>query len=265
MFAICLGKIGYIIGMDFRRTLACSIVAIACIFAGFVAGAPNPYAACKFSDCYAPPWYTAFKRPDGMLVLTGIATLIVIAYQSRETARAAKAAQDNIGLIISKERARLRIDLEDLILAPDPEFADCYVIKFKVSIFGTTPAFIVDTKCVAYEAPLELISEENLFYGVMFPLRSLPAVIPANSGPIQEYSIFYSPRDGNSEAIMAEIMADRLFVGIRGFIIYRDVFEGEHETRFRYMWKYSEFQPIPGIKSWGNWQKCGKEQENKET
>jgi hypothetical protein len=64
---------------------------------------------------------------------------------------------------------------------------------------------------------------------------------------------------------MEDIEADRLFVGIRGFMIYKDVFDRERETRFRYVWKYRDKGNIPGLKRWGIWQKCGKEEENKET
>lgn len=107
--------------MGFRRVLASIVFVLACFFAGFVTGAPNEYSPCKNahtanqtsiglaakteesstknaddSDCDPPHWYAAFKRPDGMLVLVGIATFIVIAWQAWETRRAAQDMQRSV-------------------------------------------------------------------------------------------------------------------------------------------------------------------------
>jgi hypothetical protein len=157
-----------------------------------------------------PHWYSAFKRPEWLSLIATFIGIGVICWQSWETKRAAeateisaKAAQDNIALLISKERARLRVDLEHLDLSLQD--GGVYEVRFKVSIFGTTPAFITDTRCVAYDIPLQLIDEEDLFEGVMFPLHSLPAVVPPGSEPIQEFAIFHFESDGRSDEIMAKL------------------------------------------------------------
>lgn len=230
----------------------------------------NSSDASNETNCHPPQWYAALKRPEWLQLIAAVIGIFVIGWQSWETRRAAKAteisakaAKDNIDLLISKERARLRVNLEELDLSP--QVNGVYEVKFTVSIFGTTPAFIIDTKCVAFETPLEYIANEEMGEAVMFPLNFVPAVIPTGSEPIQEFAIFHFASDGNSDAIMAEIEADRLFVEIRGFIIYKDVFDRERETRFRYVWKYRDKGLIPGLKRWGSWEKCGKEEENKET
>jgi len=114
----------YSIAVDFRRTIACLIVVLGVFFAGFVAGSPDYNGDCRKpksaeqalvtsssqtpntpthnaneADCYSPKWYATFKRPDGMLVVVGIITFIIIGWQSLETKHAAKAAADSVEAI----------------------------------------------------------------------------------------------------------------------------------------------------------------------
>jgi hypothetical protein len=170
---------------------------------------------------------------------------------------AANAAKDNIELLISKERARLVVDLDDLELSPH---RGIYEVRFKVSILGTTPAFIVDTKCAAYVVPEEWVAHEETSDRIMLALRSIPSTIPINSQPIEEFAILFLANEENSTAIIAEVEARRLFVGIRGVIVYKDVFDRERKTPFRYVWRPSLISGIGG-----EWMKCGTPEENKAT
>jgi hypothetical protein len=265
--------------MEVRRTIACLIVLAAIFFAGFVSGAPNEDAGCKDShateeapispsqqtkdtpanstksaNCYTPKWYTAFKRPDGMLVVVGILTFLVIAWQSVATARSAKAAQDGIELMINKERARLTIDIQDLDLTPQ---GGPYFVNVKVSILGITPAFIVDSKCAAYIVPKQFLTDPETMDRAMLPLYTLPSVIPPNSPPIECYTLL-SFDDG--EGMIEEVRLQRLFVGIRGNIIYKDVFDRTRRTSFRYACDYHQ---IPGLGA--GWVQCGAPEENEAT
>ncbi len=56
-----------------------------------------------------------------------------------------------------------------------------------------------------------------------------------------------------------------MFIVIRGFIKYRDVFDHGREANFRYVWRYSLFSPKDGSERFGSWEKCGPEEQNKET
>ena len=96
----------------------------------------------------------------------------------------------------------------------------------------------------------------------MFPLHSVPKVIPPDSPPINEFALLSFGTQG-VDAIISEIKNNRFFVGIRGFIKYKDVFDRERETRFRYVWKYSMYEA--SLSDFGNWEKCGQEDENRET
>lgn len=203
----------------------------------------------------SPHWYAS---PEWILAIIGILTLFGIWYQAYETKEAAKAAKDNIDLLIKKERARLKLQPKPLSLTPiDDDGA--YVINFVVNILGTTAASIIETSCVAYETPENLINEPEFGSGVMFPLHDFPNIIPPNSAPLEPYAFLFLRED----PILSEIKSGRLFVGVRGFIKYQDVFDQNHMIRFRYVWKWaSGFGKLANL---GDWQKCGTEDENKET
>jgi hypothetical protein len=68
--------------------------------------------------------------------------------------------------------------------------------------------------------------------------------------------------EGSTDNLLVpEIKASRMFVGVRGFIKYRDVFDTDRETSFRYVWKYPSADEIGD----GSWEKCGAKEENQET
>jgi hypothetical protein len=258
--------------------LACSVILVLSAFAWFVPcrtdqcastyaaadpqgqlAAPLPNNPCACADKSSDPnetthWYTS---PEWWLVIVAAPTLVLVWYQSRETARSARAAEDGIKLMIDKERARLTLDLDDLDLSPKD---GAYEVKLKVSIFGTTPAFILGTKCAAFIGPKELMDDPEASDRAMHPFYSFPSVIPPGSNPTDAFAfIGFATEDGIDFEIQAVKQQD-LFVGIRGFIAYRDVFDRERRTSFRYFCEYSE---IPGLAR--GWVKCGQPEENQAT
>jgi hypothetical protein len=244
-----------------------------------------------------PHWYAS---PEWILVIVGSFTFIVIGWQAWETRRAAEASRDaavatqasaeavrtqvgvmerqtkatedaaiaakegaeaaskNIEMFISKERARLKIGLKPLDLNKE---AVAYTVDFTVDNYGSSAANVIETGCVTYALPLQLVGEPDVCDAVMFPMHSIPSIIPPNKPPLEQYAFLFI-----QEVMVNEVVSDRMFVGIRGFIKYRDMFDRERETRFRYVWKYHAFMPTPtGAARWGSWEKCGSEEENKET
>jgi hypothetical protein len=67
--------------------------------------------------------------------------------------KSAEAARDSIELVINKERARLRIEMERpwLEVGSDhvPEYPE---VRYRVEIYGATPAFVDDHEATAYIA-----------------------------------------------------------------------------------------------------------------
>jgi hypothetical protein len=217
---------------------------------------PNNTCACTYQDSSqekTPHWYAS---SEWWLVIVAIPTLILIWYQARETARSAKAAQDGIELMMSKERARLRIEMEDLDLVPTD---GAYEVKFKVRISGPTPAFIVDTKCAAFIGPKQIMADEETADRLMRPLYSFPSVIEPGRDVDAYAFLGFVVEDGMDLEIQA-VKNGELFVGMRGIITYTDVFERKRSTAFRYFCDYSE---IPGLAN--GWTKCGQPDENQAT
>jgi hypothetical protein len=151
--------------------------------------------------------------------------------------------------------------MKPLVFPPNPD--SFYSVNFKVSIHGPTDAFITESSCAAYFYPWEVINRPDLADLAMFPIHPLPAVIPANSPPVDCYA-FLSIGNAPYNVIVAEIKAKKLFVGIRGFIKYKDVFGKDRETAFRYLWQYTDL--IYGLgEEFGDWTKRGNPEENRET
>jgi len=185
---------------------------------------------------------------------------------ARDNAIAAKdgadAANKNIEMFISKERAKLRVDLKKLSLTPRP--LSVYTVDFTVSIYGTTTAYITETGCSASFLPLEHIGSPETGAAAVSSLSLLPKAISPNTPSIDQYTIFHLGSQ-NTEAVISEIKNDKLFVEIRGFIKYKDVFDRDRETRFRYVWKFSSFVPITMGERYGSWEICGSAEDNRET
>jgi hypothetical protein len=179
-----------------------------------------------------------------------------------DTAEAAKfsaaAADKNLEMIISKERARIRVKPKELNLSPKP--LPIYGVDFTVSISGASAAFIIDAQCCAYSSPKEQIGVGYDAFTLQFEILD---VISPNIAPINCSTIFlFGIPDAADE--IPEIKADRLFVELRGFIKYKDVFDRERETRFRYVWKFSPYAPMDGER-FGYWEECGEEADNAKT
>jgi len=167
--------------------------------------------------------------------------------------KSADAAKENIELYISKERARLRVDIKPLVLPPKPDPA--YTVDFAVSVCGPTAAFITENLCVAYVFPWAVVDNPELGEAIMLPIHTLPMAISANSPPLDCYA-FLTLNSREEQFFISEVKARRFFAGIRGFIKYKDVFDREHETHFRYVWKYSEH-----VEDYGEWVKNGSPEE----
>jgi hypothetical protein len=247
------------------------------------------------------------NNPEWALVGVGILTLFVIGWQAVATARAAKASQraaeatqastaaieqqvrimdrqtvatekaaeaandsaiaanKNIEMFISKERAKLRVDLKKLSL--EPKSLSVYTVDFAISIHGTTTAYITETGCTAHFLPAEQIGSPETGVGVISSLSSLPKAISPNTPPIEQFAIFHLGGTQGAEAIVSEIKSDKLFVEIRGFIKYKDVFDRDREIRFRYVWKFTRFLWSLGKtgERYGSWEICGSPEDNMET
>jgi hypothetical protein len=189
---------------------------------------------------------------------------LIAAEATVDNAKAAKKVAEtsakNIELYIGKERARLRIELKPLVFPAKPEYS--HSVDFTVSIHGPSDAFITESLCTAYYFPPQVIAQPDLAVSVMMPINPLPSVITANSPPVDCYA-FLGFNDASYKVIVDEIKAKNFIVGIRGFIKYKDVFGGERETAFRYVWQYTDVMYGLG-EQYGGWVQQNPD-ENRET
>lgn len=219
-------------------------------------------------------WDKTYIVLTGILVLIGAITLIALWYQARETARAAraaevsaKAAEANIELVISKERARLRVHHpSDLAIFPDPkpeEFNPSNAILYRIENLGPTKAFIVDYRILAMRTEAAEISldSDDVVYG-----RRLPSVFAADCEMLFTSSL--NPPEVLSERevrrIIDDIVNGRSFVHFNGFIKYRDIFGNDRKTTFSLRWQTVVVGEDGASLTPGAWVKTGKEADNEE-
>jgi hypothetical protein len=178
----------------------------------------------------------------------------------------AEAANKNIEMFISKERARIRVDL--LPFSITDMVGETHLINFVITMHGSTAAFITDSGVSAYFLPKDAINVEGVSDAVMFPISNLPSTISPGSPPINTYSFLFIDKDDYA-LIISEIESGRMVIGMRGFIKYWDVFDKPQETAFRYAWSL-EGGPLGALGvinklSDGEWVRSGPPEDNRET
>ena len=164
--------------------------------------------------------------------------------------------QAGIEAIISKERARIRIEVGDLrLVAPGRPQYELDEIPFKVFCDGATPAFILDkTATVNITDSIEPPDRLHL------PISGLPSVFhPSPNGMEYTAHVYEDMDDAKRDAIRQ----GKLFAHFYGEIKYKDVFDRTRETRFRYLWKVTDIQNSDGS-SFAYWTKHGKDKDNSE-
>jgi len=145
--------------------------------------------------------------------------------------KSADAAKDSVEMFISKERARLRIDmidnfdpLSDTILGTEVSS-----VPYRVRLHGPTDAFIVDAGISAYLADSR-DARPPLVAPMPIP-RVLTVAVRDFTGSIPIF-----PHAKLKEKEVEDVAWGRRFLCFAGFIKYRDVFDRDRETRCRYFW-----------------------------
>lgn len=174
----------------------------------------------------------------------------------RDTASAASssaaAAKESVDLIASKERARLRIELQPFYLnfnGPSPA-------SFTIEHVGSTDAFVLNSRAAIYVSPSR---EPDPSVGAGKPLP-IPNVISVKNPTVVAQDVLHP----FSEEEIDSIRQLKSFVHFTGFIRYKDVFDGEHVTRFNRVWSIAKMNNI-GQEPFTYWEHCGSAEENIET
>jgi hypothetical protein len=163
----------------------------------------------------------------------------------------AEAAKQMLGLIINKERARLRVIHQLEFLAT--------TVEYSVRLYGSTEAQIIDSGAEAYVHNSPDLPSTSF----MLPMTNLPQVLtPENR--LFTAPTFIFPNLKLTRADVDSLNERKSFLYFRGFIRYKDVFDRERETKFQYLWTVSD---IPGLdgKPYSYWNTVGGEDHNVET
>lgn len=184
------------------------------------------------------------------------------AIATREAAEAAAknadAAAKNIEMFVSRERARLTIEMKPLTLKPQ---SGSYDVEFAIVLHGSTEAFISESACAAYFVFPKVTEDPESGKSILLPIMKLPKIMSPTNRNIESLTVWQWKPDRD---VISEIRGNKMHVGFRGWIKYKDVFDRERITKFRYTWKY--FETVLGqVLDFGNWEASGTPDENMET
>jgi hypothetical protein len=230
-----------------------------------------------------------------ILALVGFVTLLVVVYQSKETAKAAKAAadsvremhkqakilerqteateiaaraaSDNIALLINKDRARVLVESVELKFmsneqrnGPFPKPGDA--IEWKVLCHGTSPAHILTARRAVVVRKWDGPQTEA---GGLFPMSVSGLLRPDDKGVDQ-----WVPIDSEVEEALETFNNPesrfRFALDFTSIIKYRDVFQkqGNWTAISRHTWMVTLDKETGGILSWSKYDHTDTEKEDPE-
>ncbi len=207
-------------------------------------------------------WDIAAVIATYLLVILGGVGVSVAIRQTRATADAAKAARDNIGHTVKKERAIIQVEAMD-IPAPPPRnlpLPPYDIVAYKIFNHGLTAAKIKYAYAVVdiSETNQSCSGESSTFSNANFGLNRGSFFSPTSDG-VTRYAVSEVDFDWN------DINDRRKFVHFYGQVRYRDLFsEEDHETGFHYAW-WIDSQRLADGGTFGRWIECGGEKENYQT
>jgi hypothetical protein len=179
-------------------------------------------------------------------------------YQTTHLKNSVDAARANVDIVINKERARIRV--EPGPLEWNSHVGSIYAINYKVFNYGYTRAFIERA-----QAEITVNKHKN---PPEKPEHSWPMGLPQAVEPNIDglaNNAFFIPPTLTAQQIES-IREHKLFVHFWGAVQYKDVFyvrgQSLRETRFTYIWVYSDFPTPPGEQKHGFWMKNGTEGQN---
>jgi hypothetical protein len=196
-----------------------------------------------------PQWY---HSPEWWLVIVAGFTGLFICWQSWESRRAAKAARDNIEILINKERARIDVIPDVVSIDTSDEYLPVFDLKYRIVCTGTTPAIILDSRVAAEISSIRERSEPERWVQIPLPAANVvPGTTDMRADLVGEAQYF-------SEALEEQIESGRLFVNYWGYVKYRDIFlKGEVFWRknFRFVYDHRMARFVRSGQPWENSEK----------
>jgi hypothetical protein len=144
--------------------------------------------------------------------------------------KSADVAQKSVDAVIGKERARIRVEVDNLYTRSF-ELAN---VAYFVHCYGSTEAFISESSVMAIVTE----SSDRPDSLPIFPMK-LPAVL---KDPKTDDWVFISNRSEFSREDFALLDAGKIFVHFYGIVKYKDVFDHERETAFCHVYKATSYR-----------------------
>ncbi len=172
---------------------------------------------------------------------THLKGLVLAAENNSKAAKAAaEASMKQIEMVISKERARIRIEeievkfvTMDVRLGPFPKESER--IEFKVICHGITVAHVVESYVDTWTSKLADAPSEN----EVFQAMSLPKVLSQAYDGIKQAGLTDPCMDGIIDRCAKPGEKNRFFLHFRAFIRYTDVFQAKTQWQMesRRVWE----------------------------
>lgn len=212
-----------------------------------------------------PAAHTPLHDSNWMLVIVGSVTCLVIGWQSWETRkagqgaqRAADAAFAQIDLMVERQRAKLRIKLDEF--QPVKDEHETYWVKGHVSIYGSTEAFIERTEIYASIGAAGIF---NPLQEWLWGIHHVPAVIRSTAEPIPIKVMVMAADGPATDSEFLSVREAKEFVYVMAKIEFADTFGRKWvlrmRQRFGFIWSDVE---SPG--SGGSWEDSGPASDNGE-
>ncbi|MGB8887048.1 MAG: hypothetical protein WCC87_10020 [Candidatus Korobacteraceae bacterium] len=176
---------------------------------------------------YGPSWYGFFRWPNGTTTWAIILTLLAIAEQTRQTARAAKATEDSVesGKLTAKQQLRAYVSARSTRLFIHDDGG--VEIAMELHNSGQTPAYALEgASCCRFGR-----------YPLSNPGDPPPEVRKSRS-VIGAGGVFFvlpdiKPSGARSGKELVDLLSSGLVCCINGTYTYRDVFGDTHYIRFQ--------------------------------
>jgi hypothetical protein len=229
--------------------MAIAIVAAITLTTHVYASGPNEHdssASHASSRPDAQTWYSTFERPDGMLVIVGLATFMVIGWQSLETRKAASAARDaataaliQANHVATSERAWMVASIEGEVI---PDSTGVRILCFSVRYVnkGKTPAFLLEIKHNGVVLP-----REQELPDTRLPWDKFNVEVWEQGVPLQPGDFLLKQNLNTLAPDVQRLHQGRDWLWVYGEIKYRDAFGNERETCYCFIWDC--VHDIPGI------------------
>jgi hypothetical protein len=174
-------------------------------------------AFCLF-EASPPPFWAAFKTPEGLLVVVGLITCGAILWQSWETRKAAEAARRNIQAFIDTERAWLipsdtvtpkRLPTIRLQSTQDESMV------VQIQNFGHTPAWLTDWFFRA-----EVLEDTNIgqFLSIQKPEGDHPNARPFPPNKKEDFPVGWKISD---QSEIDDVQSGKKHLYVYGHLEYR--------------------------------------------